>query len=139
MNLNHYTNSSDPEELLRALTDSAPREVRDSLEEWYDAAQLDPDAARDEGYEEGRKDADAEAEPYRAAWSDLFSAWEDSLADGYWLGAGPDDSNLLSVMAEDMQRAGEVLRLVRAALQQDEDFAASQLGQDCAAAIAGEY
>lgn len=113
MNLNHYTSSSDPAELLRALTENAPRDVRNSLEEWYDAAQRDPDTERDEGYEAGRKEADEEAEPYRAAWSDLFAAWEESLAEGCWPGAGPDDSNLLRVMAEDMQRAGEALALLR--------------------------
>lgn len=113
MNLEHYTSSSDPAELLRALTENAPREVRDTLEEWYDAAQVYPDDVRQDGYDDGYAQARADFEPGADAWREIFDLWEDEIADGRWPAADPSDGNLQAAMFNDFRRGAEALQLVR--------------------------
>lgn len=113
MDLTKDPGTLDDDALLRALSDGVHPGIRARVEYWYDAAETLAGPALDEAHDAGYDKACAELEPYRAAWDELFSTWQEYCADGVWPGAGPDDEHLLRVMAYDMQRGAEALQLVR--------------------------
>jgi hypothetical protein len=113
LHIHNATGTLDDSELLRALSDAVAPAVRDRLEEWHDAAETLSGTALDDARSEGYAEAEEACAPYRSAWDDFFSVWEDGYATGRWPGAGPDDEALRGVMLSDFNRGAAALELLR--------------------------
>jgi len=99
--------------LMRELRDNVDPAILPRIEGWYDAAATIEAGAIEEAHERGFKEAEEDAEPYKNAWSDFFTLWEDGYANGRWPGADADDEHLRAVMCADFERGAAAIAFLR--------------------------